>query len=387
MKTQGSKLRTVHIITGLDQGGAEAMLANLVAALQSRCDTHVISLMDEGLHGRAIKQMGIPLHCLHMKRGLFSLQAFLRLRHIIKDISPDVVQTWMYHANLIGGIAARTAGCRNVAWGIHHSDLTPDRNKRSTLWVSNVCAILSRVVPRSIVSCSFRGMHLHRTRGYAAGKCVVIPNGFDTSRFRPAEEPQPPHVEAAPPARHARRVGNVARLDPQKDHRNLLQAFALILPDYADCRLILCGTGITGESKQLRGWLNETGLADNVDMLGPQQNIPDVLHTLDVFVLSSCGGEAFPLVLGEAMACGIPCVTTDVGDAAEIVGDTGWIVPPRNPRALANAIMEALAEAPAVRHERGRRCRRRIVENYEIAHVADMYYNLWTHGPVSEGRQ
>jgi glycosyltransferase involved in cell wall biosynthesis len=281
----------------------------------------------------------------------------------------------MYHANLIGGVAARMAGFRNVIWGIHNSDLNQDRNKRSTIIVNQICAILSYIVPQSIVNCSVNSMRLHCMQGYSSRKCVVIPNGFDITQFGYSDRI----------THHEYRIGNVARMDPQKDHGNILHAFALVLKTHPGSKLILCGSNVTVDNVQLQAWINQYGVNDRVELLGPRQDIPNILNSLDVFVLGSCGGEAFPLVLGEAMACGVPCVTTDVGDSARIVGDTGWIVPPRDPQALASAIIEALAESFELRALRGHRCRQRILENFEISRVANMYYDLWAQD-MNEGK-
>jgi glycosyltransferase involved in cell wall biosynthesis len=378
MKERKTKLNITHIITGLNQGGAEAMLVKLVAALQSRCDTRVISLMDEGVHGAAIEQMGIPLHCLHMRPGALSLRALWRLRHLLKVSQPDVVQTWMYHGDLIGGLASRCAGVRKIFWNVRHSNLEKNINRLSTRVVARLNAILSNVVPLGIVVNSHRGLAAHRHIGYADRKMVVIPNAFDIALFNKNKAGgQSLHRELGIdydlPV-----LGMAARFNPQKDHQTLLRALRLVADKTNGFRALLCGSGIDTANPALRACIRECGLESHVLLLGARSEMPQFMNALDCHVLSSACGEGFPNVLGEAMACGVPCVTTDVGDAAEIVGDTGWVVPPRNPPALAKAILDALAESPEARRARGCRCRQRVVENYEISHIADVYYDLWT---------
>ena len=268
-----------------------------------------------------------------MPRGRVSLGGFLALRRLIAGKRPDAVQTWMYHADLIGGVAARLAGVRAIAWGIRNSGAHLERSSRSARMVLRACAFLSRRVPRAIVCAAQDAAERHAAKGYRRDRMTVISNGYDLSRYAPdaqagARMRQHWNVPADAPL-----IGCVARWDPLKDHANLLRAVAALVRDGRDAglRCVLVGRGMTGENAELAALIERLGLAERIVLAGPSDDVPAVMNGLDVHVLSSCA-EGFPNVVAEAMACSAYCVVTDVGDAAFIVGETGIVVPPEQPR-------------------------------------------------------
>lgn len=371
-------LNLFHIITGLNDGGAEAVLYRLCTHDQQ--DRHVVvSLMDEGKYGPLLQAAGVEVHCLGMPRRRVTLGGILRLWRLLRASRPDVVQTWMYHADLVGGVVARLAGVRTVCWGIRHTTLVPGLSARSTILVARICARLSHWVPRTIVSCSRAAARVHQALGYAADKMVVIPNGCDLAQFRPDQEARERLRGEWQVADSTFLIGMVARFDPQKDHTNLIAALALLKQRGVEFRCVLVGTGVDSTNESLTKRVAEAGLDQHVRLLGPRNDIPAVMNALDVHVLSSAYGEAFPNVLAEAMACGTPCVTTDVGDAALIVGETGWVVPPRDSRALAEALGDAISQWPDQRawQARKRACRERIAAQFSLDAMVSAYRKVW----------
>lgn len=372
-------MKVIHVITGLADGGAEASLFRLCVA--SNDHRHfVVSLGDEGKYGPMLRASGVGVECLGMPRGRVTPAALSKLFRVLRRERPDVVQCWMYHANLLGGVIARLAGIRAVLWGMHKSDLDPKRSSRGTRIVSWVCSKLSATVPAAIISCSQRAADLHIASGYAADGWTIVPNGYNTETFAPDETVVAPLREEWSVGPDETVIGMVARWNPQKDHRNLIEALSLLEKrEHAGYRCILAGTGLTDDNHELTRLIDDHGLAERVLLLGPRADIVAVMNALDVHVLSSRFGEAFPNVVAEAMACGTPCVVTDVGDAAVIVGETGWVVPPANPEALATALEEALtAKADAASWtDRSSRCRARIVDRYSIARIAQAYEAAW----------
>jgi glycosyltransferase involved in cell wall biosynthesis len=369
-------VRLVHVITGLHVGGAETMLWRLLPALRSSgFAQEVVSLLDPGPVAARIEALGLRCHALGMRRGVPSAAKALRLARLLRRERPDVVQTWMYHADLLGGAAARLAGAP-VVWGIHHSTL----DARTTRWTTRAtvrsCAWLSGAIPARIVCVSRSARALHVAAGYCERKFVVIPNGFDLARFAPD-----------PPARREVRrelgvadgavlVGLVARVHPQKDHPNLLRAAAILARTRPEVRYVLCGDG-TADDRALLAAIREAGVADRFLLLGRRDDVPRLMGALDVATLPSAFGEAFPLAIGEAMACGVPCAVTDVGDSAELVGDTGRVVPPRDPAALARALGELAEMGPEGRRALGEAARARIEANYSLAQVAARYAEVY----------
>nr|WP_313631743.1 glycosyltransferase [Brevundimonas naejangsanensis] len=371
----------LHIITGLNDGGAEAVLYRLCAH-DVRDRHHVISLTGAGKYGPLLLALGVRVTYLNMPRRRVTAQGLWRLWCLVRKLEADVVQTWMYHADLLGGVAAWLAGHRNIIWGIRHTTLIPGESPRSTIAVAQACAWVSRIVPRRILCCAEGAIKVHTALGYDADRMVFVPNGYDLTDFRP-DTPSGSSVRSELALGSGPIIGFVARYDPQKDHNNLLQALGLLKAVDLRPTCLLVGTGLDPDNAALVERIAQLGLSDQVHLLGRRSDIPSVMNALDVHVMSSSFGEAFPNVLAEAMACGTPCVSTDVGDAASIVGDTGWIVPPRDPQALADAIALALK----ARYEpdwlkRKTSARNHIETRFSIAQMVDRYRDVWF-GPVS----
>lgn len=297
----------------------------------------------------------------------------------MKEWKPDVVQTWMYHADLLGGVAAKTAGVKRIVWGIRHSSLDPKVDSKKTIAIARIDALLSRCVPNAIVSCSEKARVLHEKLGYRAKLMTVIPNGYPLDLFRPDEEKSRAFREKLGIGPQTVVFGNASRYDPQKDHAGLLHAFGLVRKanSDADTLLLLCGRNVDEKNPVLAELIRENGLEGRVKLLGKQSDMPAFMNALDYLVLSSSHGEAFPNVLAEAMACGKPCITTDVGDASDIVGTTGWIVPPAQPRALADALLAAISENRNSTNGRKVAARERVASHYDIESVAEMYIKVW----------
>lgn len=373
-------MRIFHIITGLNDGGAESVLFRL-CAFDKLAQHHVISLMDAGKYGPLLREAKVPVTCLEMPQGRVTPSGLWRLWRLLRSEKPDAVQTWMYHADLIGGVVARVAGVRRVFWGIRHSNLNPNLTKRSTIGVARVCAMLSPVVPTRVVCCAGKALEAHRMLGYNTRKLLVIPNGYDLARFAPDAAGRQRVREELGVADGQLLLGMVGRFDPLKDHKNLLSALALLKLRGLDFVAVLVGRGLEDRNAHLCSLLQEFDLAGQLRLVGQCADVPGVMNALDLHVLSSAS-EGFPNVVAEAMACGTPVAVTDVGDAAAIVGHTGWVVPPRDAVALAGVIQEAyeaMRDAPAWR-SRKQAARRRVAVNFGLDRMIKRYHDLWANG-------
>jgi glycosyltransferase involved in cell wall biosynthesis len=372
-------MNITFIITGLGVGGAETMLLKLVQHLDRRRFTpDIVSLSSVGDLGPRFSALGIPILALDMAKDWRGLGALARLRRHLRASRSDFVHTWMYHADLLGGIAARSVGIRNLAWGIRHSNLSPQLNKRSTLAVASVCARLSHWMPSDILVCSHAARQNHIEYGYSERKIQVIPNGFDIARFVPeplAREAVRSELRVAP---DTPLIGLVARWDPQKNHKGFLRAMGLLHRREPRARFLLVGKGVDDNNGLLQAAARDAGIQAYCHFLGPRNDIPRLMAALDVMVSSSLG-EAFPNVLGEAMSCGIPCVATKVGDCAEIIGDTGLLVEDANDtQGIAMATDTLLTLSKAQRQTLGDRARQRIVTHFDIHRVVQMYENFYS---------
>lgn len=372
-------LNVVHIITGLTSGGAESILCRLCAA--DKANRHyVIALRERGPSADWLDRDGIEVHCLDMPRGQVRLKGLVRLYVLLKQLRPDIVQTWMYHADLVGGVVSKVAGIRAVVWGIHNSTLNPTQSSRNTRVVAKVLSYVSHWLPSRIVSCSISSAEIHRAMGYRADLFVVIPNGYQIAEFIPDLHARVTMRRSLAISEYVPVLGMAARFDPQKDHNNLMEALAILKMQGSSFVCLLAGDGMVPSNMVLNRVIRNHGLEDDVLLLGQRDDMPSVMNALDFHVLSSCS-EAFPNVLNEAMACGVPCVTTDVGDAALIVGDAGWVVPPSNPQALAAALGAAIQEYLHNSHswqQRKAHCRKRVVDNFSLDRMVLAYNDVWS---------
>lgn len=369
-------MKLVLIITGLSTGGAEMMLFKLLKHIdRGRFEPSVVSLTTKGEIGARIEALGIPVYALEMKQGIPSPRKFFQLVKYLRMVKPAVVHTWMYHADLLGGLAARLAGIRALVWGLRHSNLSPKQTKRSTLLVVRLCARFSTWLPRGILSCSERARTVHIGAGYCPDKMAVIPNGFDLSLFAPDASARFAVRAELGLAPVVPLVGLIARDDPQKNHAGFVEAASRVHKELPQVHFVLAGTGIDARNYRLTQAVAESGVGDRFHLLGRRDDIPHLMAALDVLA-SSSWGEAFPNVLGEAMACGVPCVVTDVGDSADIVGDTGRVVAPGDVAELARQMVELLRQ-PDLRVALGERARQRVQARYEISSVVRRYETFY----------
>lgn len=376
-------VKVTHVIGCLDVGGAEMMLRKVLGEAVPGSQAEVISLTGKGPLGREIEHLGVPVRTLGMKPGRPDPTALTRLASWFRAGRPDVVQTWSYHADLVAGLAAWATNVP-VVWGLHQSGLDPRLHKRQTVATARVCARLSRSMPAAIVCCAASAADFHRTLGYDGGKMVIIPNGFDLARFRP--EPSWRAEVRAELALHpdAELIGLVARFDPTKDHRSFVAAATLVLAFRPAAHLVLVGQGADSGNPQLKSWIDEAGIRTRCHLLGRRSDVARITAAFDLAVSSSIS-EGLPNTLGEAMSCEVPCVVTDVGDSARLVGSTGWVVPPGQPAALARACVAALELPASRRRQLGKAARQRIREHYSIAATARAYSNL--HQEIGIGRR
>jgi len=381
-------MRVLNIITGLNDGGAEAVLYRL--CVHDQANHHqVVSLSSSGKYGPMLEALNIPVTTLNILPSRPPLFAFVRLVWLLRREMPDVVQTWMYHADLFGGLAARLAGIRSVVWGIRHTTLLPGKSKRSTIWVVKLLAKLSWWLPAKIVVCAQSAMDVHEALGYDRSGMRFIPNGYDLKEFQPELGPQSELKASLVSDQSVPLIGTIGRFDPQKDHANLLDALRILRDSGVEFRCVLVGVRMNASNAQILEWIAQRRLVDHVQLLGRRNDIPKIMNALDLHVLPSAFGEAFPNVVAEAMACGTACVVTDVGDAGYIVGSTGWVVQPRDASALAEAIRVSLQYVmdPEQSSNCSFRARSRIEELFSITRMVESYTNLWNEAVVANPKK
>jgi glycosyltransferase involved in cell wall biosynthesis len=372
-------MKIIFIITGLTSGGAEMMLYKLLTNIdRQRFSPTVVSLMDRGTLADKLEAVDIPVYTLGMKQGgLPTPQMIWKLVNIMTKTNPDLVQGWMYHSNL----AAQLSNILSfkfvpIIWNIRHSLNSLSDESSGTAAVIRTSIPLSNFTEKIIYNSQISAVQ-HQKLGYPADKEVTIPNGFDPELFKPSID-----------ARHAVRaelglasdcllIGRFARFHEMKDYPNLLRGAAILLKDRPDTHFLLVGRNLNLDNQVLSKLIGELGIGDRIHLKEESYNIPYYTAALDIATTTSSHGEAFPNVVGEAMCCGVPCVVTDVGDSAWIVGETGKVVPPRQPEALADAWREVIDLGAEGRSVLGQAARARAVACFSLDSVVAQYEKLY----------
>lgn len=376
-KSITNRIRVCHIINNLHVGGAEMMLYKLLANLDSsRFDSTVISIIERGPIGQKIEQLGIPVFELDCRRNS-TIRTAIQLSRLLREQSADVVQTWMYHGNLLGGLLSKALRPSTpIFWNIRHSTLDTSIDGRSTILAAKTGARLSRIIPTKIIVNSTAGLHTHVSVGYPSERMQVIPNGFDCALFHPSQAAKQELRCELGVSPDALLVGMVARYHPHKDHATFIRAAAEVCLSFPNVHFVLCGKGIVHENQELSALIHSLGIENRVHLLGPRSDTPRIQAGIDLAVLSSIS-EGFPNVLGEAMACETPCISTDVGDAKLLIQDTGWIAPKSNPSALASAIGLFLNSTQEQRSFLGASARKRIMDHFSMESIAGQFARIW----------
>jgi glycosyltransferase involved in cell wall biosynthesis len=370
-------IKVMHIITTLGPAGAETMLSRIASGMDgTRFENEVVSLTGILDLAERMQEIGVRVRTLGMKTSVPNPLLVMRLAQWIRESKPDVIHTWMYHANLIGALAARLAGNVPVVWGIHHSTFDPRVDKRRTMLVNRACAFLSRKFAARIVCCSEASLRTHKKLSYAAEKLEVIPNGFDLEQVKPDPAARASLREELGIPAETILIGIAARFHPHKDHRNFIQAAARLYKQMPEIHFLLCGMDITWQNSELAGWIEAAGIRECCHLLGHRRDMSRLFAGIDIATTSS-RSEAFPIAIGEAMACGTPCVVTDVGDSALIVGETGTVVAPGDPHALAEAWRKLLEAGPAVRHRLGMAARHRVQQHFALPAIVERYQEIY----------
>lgn len=371
-------LRVLHVISNLGQGGAETVMVRLITETPD-VEHRVAVLSSRYVHYKAhLEELGVEVHDLDLKRRSLPLAGLVRLHRIIKSFEPDVVQTWMYHADLLGGLAAKSARAPHICWGVR--TVAPGKAvPASTRLISWICSLLSSRVPSRIISCSERARDTHIALGYDRAKFDVIPNGFRLSLFKPDSALRLRVRSELGLAADEFAVGMVARWHPYKDHANLVAAMKQVWQAHPEVRLVLAGIGLDASNQALAEMIDASSGRDRTILLGRREDVPGLMNALDLHVLSS-SREGFPNAVAEAMACGTPCVCTDVGDAALIVGEIGIVVPPGDPGALAEAISKAIRQSGDRQGEQA--SAERIARMFSMERMVSSYLDSWTRTPA-----
>jgi glycosyltransferase involved in cell wall biosynthesis len=368
-------IRIVHLITGLETGGAERALSHLVASTdRDRFRSVVVSIREPGRMAAAVVRAGVEIRTLGIRRGVPDPRGVFRLVGILRELRPDILQSWLYHADFLGLLARQLGRIPHLIWNVRCSDagLSP-----ADIALRRLLAWGSRM-PDAVVVNSRAGQRFHERIGYRPRRWEHVPNGFDMNEFRPDPEARGRIRAEFGLDDETIVIGLPARYHPMKDHDTFLGAAAILTTTRPEVRFALLGTGIEPTNRALAKAIAGRGIADRILLLGERGDMADMYAAFDIATLSSAFGEGFPNVLGEAMASALPCVATESGDAAELLGRTGIAVPPRDPQELAAAWRKLIDAGAEGRRLLGDQARERIAREYCLRAAVARYEALYS---------
>jgi glycosyltransferase involved in cell wall biosynthesis len=373
-----NRITIAHLITELNTGGAERMLEKLVSRMdRNRFRSIVVSMTDIGPIGENIIAEKVPVFNLGMISGRANLIGTARYFRFLRRAAVDIIQSWLYHADLLGLLIGKLARVKRIVWGIRCSDMDFRNYRALTSLTVKTNSILSFMADAIVIN-SVMGKRFHKEIGYRTKRMILIPNGFDTEKFYPDEAAKKWLLDKLGLSNDVVLIGNIARWDPMKDQENFLKAASLLSEKEDSVHYVMVGLGVESSNKRIKSFVNNSILKDRLHLLGLRKDVERIMAALDIVSSSSAYGEGFPSSIGEAMACGVPCVVTDVGDSERIVGKTGRVVPSKDPQALANAWKELIDIGQEGRRNLGFSARKRIKEHFEISEVVKQYEALYT---------
>ena len=365
-------MKIVHIITGGEgRGGAEGVLLRLVTLTSNKIDHTVYTLLDMPEYADDFKRAGITVESLNIRNPKSFAVNLFYLKKQWTSCPPDVIQSWMGHSNILFGLLGRGLDVP-VVWNIRQSLILKEELGLKNYTLTKASAILSKTIPYKIINCSSKSIERHKEIGFY-DKFIYIPNGvYIESNLKDLVSPKKDKGFT---------VGHVGRYDPAKNHKLFIESFSRFNKRHSDSRTLMAGTGVSYDNVAFQNRFGSL-INHSFKLLGQIDGIaelPKVYKKMDCLVLSSIT-EGFPNVLIEAMSFGLPCISTDVGDAAEIIGDTGWIVPSEDQDALEKALEVAYRECndfPEKWADRRARAYNRVVDNYSIEKMCERYIDVW----------
>ena len=377
-------MKILHIITSMNKGGAESFLYKL--SIQSNKSNNInifiISLLECGYYEKELKKNNIQIYSLNLKNKFFVFLKIFQLINLIKFIKPDVIQTWMYHANFIGGLSAKLVGCKKIIWTIRHGKLIFFKSKFTTILINYLSIFLSNFIPNKIVYCSKSSKEIHENLGYNKNISTIIYNGFNFNEFKINKSLKKNILKKYNINEKEIIISMVARYNKQKNH-DLFFASLLKLKKKSNhiFKVLLVGSNIDKNNKKLLKQIKKFDLNENIILLGYLNNLNEVYNSSDLLILPSTFGESFPNVIAEAMMCGVKCVSNDIGDAKNIISNYGIIIKDINYQSLFTVLNNEIKTfkllSDSKKENLSQSYRNHIERNYNIIDISNKYINLW----------
>ena len=368
-------MRILHVINGLDDGGAEGVLYR-ICTYDKEHEHIVLSMQGLGKYGELLIHQGVEVRELNISTFKTLPYATLKFRKVLKETKPDLIQTWMYHANIFAGVLAKIFCYKKpVVWNIRCTIMKLVESGLTTYILIYLGSILSYFIPDCIIVCGNSVKLDHQGIGYKLSKIKTIENGFDLEYFKPPKKSQ--NINNSFYTKGLI-VGVLGRFHPQKNHDLAIKACSIAISKNINLKLYLAGSGMTADESELNKSIRKNRMETFTEFFGALKDVRVFFKEIDVLLLSSKFGEGFPNVLAEAMAYGIPCIATSIGDSKKIIGQTGWVVSNHKPKEIVSAFEEILDMKKNKSWQKMKNsARQRIEQNFSISKMVISYSNCW----------
>tara|TARA_B100000886_G_scaffold137371_1_gene92860 strand:- start:4434 stop:5579 length:1146 start_codon:yes stop_codon:yes gene_type:complete len=375
-KLKKRKLRILHLITSLDKGGAQKNLLNICSSCEIK--SFVICLSKKSYFSKKLDEIGVDNLSLEINlKNLFSIFKLFKIIKILNSFKPDIIQTWLYHADFIGSIIKLIYKKYKLIWTIRHSDVSLAENKLTTFLLIRLLITISYKLPDKIVYCAKASIFAHERIKYCRGKRILIHNGLDINNKDYINYQFSKDNEEFKLSNDTFIFISVARFHPIKNHFLLLNAFKDAKNvSSRKIHLLMLGENIVLGNKEINDFIKINNLYKNITLLGPKDNVYHYLKKAHFFILSS-NSEAFPNVLLESSLCCTPCISTNVGDAKYIIGKYGYITTKNNRSEMKKAILKASELSQLDYENLAIKTRERSIELFSYERMISKYNSLY----------
>lgn len=368
-------MKIVHLITSLNIGGAERMLERLLKEGVDTRNTLIISLSEKGEISKNLEDLGYRVFKIKLKKNFFSvLKGVFVLRRFFLTFRPDIIQTWLYHSNILGSIAASFLKIP-VVWNLRGTSI-PQGFFSITNLIVGLSSFLSYSMPNKIICCGESVKKAHKKLGFSKSKMVVLPNGYDFKNFKRNKQARCNIRKSYDISESNILIGSVGRFDLLKDHKNFIQACSLIRKRNKNIKFMIIGRDINIKNDALMSILIRHNMETDIILVDEQKDLNSFYSAMDIFCLHSFS-EGFPNVLVEAMANSLPCVSTNAGEAGIILNDPEFTVRVNNPTELSEKLLCMIELSTDKRKQLGLNNSNKVKKKYDIRKIKRIYFDLY----------